>query len=312
MSSITAPNPVSPSGIDRLIKLWEKYSQPVFYAVLIIWSILCIAPLYFTLVYSFKPVEAAYTPPIYWPSPFTFSNYSEILFTFADRFPRWLFNSVLISVVVMVLRVLFCAMSGYAFARFEFPGKNLLFTAMLISMMIPGQVTLIPNFLVIGPGFVRGGLDIGGLNIPTGFGLVNNLLGVILPGICTAFGVFMMTQFYKSIPKELEEAAEMDGASRFGTFFRIILPISQTQLITLGLLTFQGEWNAFMWPLVVLRTPEMFTLPIGLQWFRGEYYSLIPIVLAGSLFNTLPILILFFLFQRYFVQSIATSGSKEG
>lgn len=312
MSAITVSAPPSASGIDRLIKFWERFSQPVFYAVLIIWSILCIAPLYFTLVFSFKPVDAAYAPPIYWPSPFTFSNYGEILFTFADRFPRWLFNSILVSVVVMILRVLFCAMSGYAFARFEFPGKNFLFTAMLISMMIPGQVTLIPNFLIIGPGIVRGGLDISGLNIPTGFGLVNNLMGVILPGICAAFGVFMMTQFYKSIPKELEEAAEMDGASRFGTFFRIILPVSQTQLITLALLTFQGEWNAFMWPLLVLRTPEMFTLPIGLQWFRGEYYSLIPIVLAGSLFNTLPILILFFVFQRYFVQSIATSGSKEG
>jgi len=312
MTTIKAPVPVAPSGMDRLIQLWEKFSQPIFYAVLILWAILCLAPLYFTFVFSFKPVEAAYTPPIYWPSPFTLSNYGEILFTFADRFPRWLFNSILISVVVMLLRVLFCAMSGYAFARFEFPGKNILFTAMLISMMIPGQVTLIPNFLIIGPGIVRGGLELGGLTLPTGFGLVNNLMGVILPGICTAFGVFMMTQFYKSIPKELEEAAEMDGASRFGTFFRVILPVSQTQLVTLALLTFQGEWNAFMWPLVVLRTPEMFTLPIGLQWFRGEYYSLIPIVLAGSLFNTLPILILFFVFQKYFVQSIAMSGSKEG
>jgi len=218
---------------------------------------------------------------------------------------------VIISVFVTILRVLFCAMGGYAFARMNFPLKNVLFTAMLISMMIPGQVTLIPSFLVVGPGIVRGGLKIGDIEIPTGFGLLDNLAGVMLPGIVAAFGIFMMTQFYKNLPKELEEAAEMDGAGRFGTFFRIILPISQTQLLTLALLTFQGEWNAFMWPLVILRTPENFTLPLGLNWFRGEYYTLIPPVLAGSLFNTLPILILFFTFQRYFVQSIATTGSKE-
>jgi multiple sugar transport system permease protein len=121
-----------------------------------------------------------------------------------------------------------------------------------------------------------------------------------------------MTQFYKSFPKELEEAAIMDGASRLGIFFRIVLPISQTQLITLALLAFQGEWNRFMEPLVILRSPEHFTLPLGLQWFHGEYYTLYSVVLAGSLFNTLPILILFFLFQRYFIQSIATTGSKEG
>ena len=104
----------------------------------------------------------------------------------------------------------------------------------------------------------------------------------------------------------------MDGSGRWGTFFRIVLPISQTQLVTLALLTFQGEWNRFLEPLVILRSPENFTLPLGLQWFRGEYYTLYSVVLAGSLFNTLPILVLFFLFQRYFIQGIATTGSKEG
>jgi len=133
---------------------------------------------------------------------------------------------------------------------------------------------------------------------------------VILSGITSAFGVFMMTQFYKSIPVELEEAALIDGANRFQIFFRIILPISRTALITLALFTFQGSWNEFMWPLLVLQTPEKFTLPIGLQWFKSEYYALYSIVLAGSLFNSLPIIILFFLFQRYFIRSIAITGLK--
>lgn len=296
--------------IDRDILL-DRIRKAIFYAILIFWGALSLAPLYFTLVFSLKPVANAYTPPIWWPTPFTLANYETILKTF-DLFPRWVFNSVYISVLVTIFRVLFCAMAGYAFARIEFPLKKLLFNLLLISMMMPGVVTLIPSFLIIGPGLIRGGLKLGSLTIPTGFNLIDSPWGVIIPGMADAFGVFMMTQFYKSFPKELEEAAMMDGAGRWGIFFRIVLPISQTQLLTLALLTFQGAWNNFMWPLLVLRSPEKFTLPIGLQWFRGEYYTLYSVVLAGSLFNTLPILIIFFLFQRYFIRSIASTGSKEG
>ncbi len=318
MAVITRPLALS----ERLAYRWEKISRPVYYLILIAWAIIALAPLYFTLVFSLKPVANIYDPPIWLPRPFTLENYITVIRSF-ELFPRWLLNSLIVSLVVTVLRVLFCAMGGYAFARMEFPLKGFLFSAMLVSMMIPGQVTLIPNFLVVGPGIVRGGIKLNTLPligalfadskvaIPTGFGLLDNLAGVILPGVVTAFGIFMMTQYYKSIPRELEEAAMIDGLGRWGIFFRIVLPISQTQLLTLALLTFQGEWNAFMWPLVVLRTPENFTLPLGLQWFKGEYYTLYSVVLAGSLFNTLPILILFFLFQRYFVQGIATTGLKE-
>lgn len=295
-------------------KFWtqiERISKWLFYALLIFWAVISIAPLYFTLVFSLKPVAEAYSPPIWLPTPFTLENYRTILQTF-ELFPQWVVNSVLISVSITFLRVLFCAMAGYAFARIEFPLKNLLFNLLLVSMMMPGVVTLIPSFLIIGPGLIRGGIELGSITLPTGFNLIDNPLGVILPGVADAFGVFMMTQFYKSFPKELEEAAMMDGSGRWGTFIRIVLPISQTQLLTLGLLTFQGAWNSFMWPLLVLRTPELFTLPLGLQWFRGEYYTLYSIVLAGSLFNTLPMLIIFFAFQKYFIRSIASTGSKEG
>lgn len=296
---------------QRLLDFWPRIKAPFFYIVLTFWALICLAPLYFTLVYSLKPIVNAYTPPIWYPTPFTLDNFKTVISTF-NLFPRWILNSATISVTTTVLRVLFCAMAGYAFARIEFPAKKLLFNALLVSMMMPGVVTLIPKFLLVGPGFVKGGLHLGSLVIPTGFGLIDKLGGVILPSFVDAFGVFMMTQFYKSFPKELEEAAIIDGTSRWGVFFRIVLPISQTQLLTLGLLAFQGLWNEFMFPLLVLRSPQNFTLPIGLQWFRGEYYTLYSTVLAGSLFNTIPILILFFAFQRYFMQSIATTGSKEG
>ncbi|PKO12550.1 MAG: carbohydrate ABC transporter permease [Chloroflexi bacterium HGW-Chloroflexi-10] len=290
------------------IKRSDQIGKVISYFVLIAWALIALAPLFFTLVFSFKPVENAYTPPIFWPNPFTLENYKTVISTF-DLFPRWILNSTFISIAVTGLQVIFCAMGGYAFARLRFPFKNTLFIVLLVSMMLPPQVTLIPHFLIVGPGVLRD-LTIFGIKIPTGFGLLDSPMAVILPKIVAAFGIFMMTQFYKSIPKELEEAAFMDGLGRLGIFFRIILPISRTQLLTLGLLTFQGVWNEFLWPLIVLRTPEMFTLPIGLQWFRGEYYTLYSIVLAGSLFNTIPILILFFVFQRYFTRGIATTGLK--
>lgn len=273
---------------------WDRIKQPLFYAILIGWAVLSIAPFYLSVVFSLKPVKDIYNPPLFWPQPFTLDNYAKVLTEF-KYFPQWLLNSSIVALTLTIVRTIFCAMGGYAFARMKFAGKNLLFTAMLVSMMIPGQVTMVTNFLIIGPRV---------------FHLIDNLWGVILPGITSAFGVFMMTQFFKSIPKDLEEAAYMDGADRITVFFRLILPISQTALITLALFTFQGEWNAFMWPLIVLRTPTNFTLPLGLQWFKGEYYSLYSIILAGSLFNALPIIIIFFLFQRYFIRSIATTGLK--
>jgi multiple sugar transport system permease protein len=296
---------------DRLSAIWARLKSPFFYLILLFWAFVCLAPLYFTLVFSLKPISSSYAPPIWWPIPFTLDNFKTVISTF-NLFPRWILNSGIIAIAVTLLRVLFCSMAGYAFARIEFPFKKFLFTALLVSMMIPGVVTLIPKFLLVGPGFIKGGLHLGALTIPTGFGMIDKLTGVILPSFVDAFGVFMMTQFYKSFPTELEEAAVIDGSNRWGIFFRIVLPISQTQLLTLGLLAFQGVWNEFMFPLIVLRSPQNFTLPLGLQWFKGEYYTQYSTVLAGSLFNTVPILILFFAFQRYFMQSIATTGSKEG
>ncbi|MEW6233218.1 MAG: carbohydrate ABC transporter permease [Chloroflexota bacterium] len=276
--------------------VWDRVKMPLFYGVLLLWAIVSLTPFWLSVVYSLMPKENIYDmPPRLLPRPLTLDNYRVVLTSF-ELFPRWLLNSTIISAVVTLLRTLFCAMGGYAFARLKFPGRNILFILMLSSMMIPGQVYIVPNYLTISKVFH----------------LLDNLLAVILPGVATAFGIFMMTQFYKSIPAELEEAAFIDGASRFTIFFRIILPISRAALITLALFTFQGTWNEFMWPLIVLQTPENFTLPLGLKWFQSEYYTLYSIVLSGSLFNSLPIIIIFFLFQRYFIRSVALTGLKEG
>ena len=140
--------------------IWERVKTPIFYLILIAWALLCLAPLYFTLVFSLKPIENAYTAPLWLPTPFTLDNYRTVFQSF-DLFPTWLSNSVFVSITVTIARVLFCAMAGYAFARIEFPFKRFLFNALLISMMLPGVVTLIPKFLIIGPGDVKGGLHLG-------------------------------------------------------------------------------------------------------------------------------------------------------
>jgi multiple sugar transport system permease protein len=274
---------------------WDRIKGPLFYGILIGWSVIAVAPFFLTVVFSLKPATHLYDPPFFWPAPFSLENYLKVVTEFRELFPRWLLNSALVAGLLAVIRTLFCAMGGYAFARMRFPGRDLLFWAMLITMMIPGQVTLIPNFLIIRE-----------------MRLLDSLLALIVPGISGAFGVFMMTQFYKSLPRELEEAAMIDGAGWFTTFFRIILPISRPALLTLALFTFQGEWNAFMWPLIVLNSPENFTLPLGLSWFKGEYYTVYSVVLAGSMFNSVPILLLFFLFQGYFTRGIALTGLREG
>lgn len=274
---------------------WDRIKKPLFYGVLLGWSAIAVTPFLLTVVFSLKPLTHLYEPPFFLPIPFTLENYLKVVTEFRHLFPRWMLNSAFVAGLLAVVRTLFCAMGGYAFARLRFPGRDLLFWAMLVTMMIPGQVTLIPNFLIIRQ-----------------MRLLDSLAALIVPGIAGAFGVFMMSQFYKNLPRELEEAAMIDGAGWFTIFFRIILPISRPALLTLALFTFQGEWNAFMWPLIVLNSPEHFTLPLGLSWFKGEYYTVYSVVLAGSMFNSVPILLLFFLFQGYFTRGIALTGLREG
>lgn len=292
MAELAAPRP---AVVGEAIPLWDRIKIPLFYALLIGWTLIAVLPFWFTVVYSFQPKTAIYDPPRLWPSPFTLENYQTVLTAFRE-FPLWLLNSLIFASVAMVLRVFFSAMAGYAFARMRFPGRGLLFTLILGSMMLPGVTTLVPQYWMA----VRV------------FDLGNSISGLTLiwTGANFAFGVFMMTQFLKQIPRDLEEAAFIDGAGWFTTFFRVVLPLARPALLALAIFSFQGSWNEFMLSLVLLRSPENFTLPLGLAGFRFEYYAIYSNVLAGSMFNSIPIMIIFFVFQRYFVRGIAYTGLK--
>ncbi len=221
----------------------------------------------------------------------TLEGYEQV---FEANLGRWLLNSGIYSVVVMVLRLLFDALAGYALARIKFPGSRVLFLAMLGTMMIPGIVLLIPRFIILRQ-----------------LGMINNYSGIIIPLMVDAFGIFLMKQFFESIPNEMEEAAQVDGANRFVMFFRVILPMATPALTALAIFSFQGMWNNFLDTLIVVGgNQELWNLPLGLSSLRGATGEALVwnVFLSGSVVTTLPMAILFFAFQRYFVEGSTYSG----
>jgi ABC-type glycerol-3-phosphate transport system permease component len=219
------------------------------------------------------------------------ANYATILSN--PLFLRWILNVFIYAFAATVLNVLFSGMAGYALSRLNFPGREAIFLVTLGVMMIPLAVTLIPKFLIV-----------------NNLHLVNTYWALILPAMAQPFSVFIMVQFMKVLPKELEESAKIDGASTWRTFYQIILPQVRPALTAVAILSFQGAWNDFMWPLVALGTQDMYTLPLGLFFFKSAHYTEYSLLLAASMFNTIPILILFFIFQRYFIEGAVSSGVK--
>jgi multiple sugar transport system permease protein len=203
-------------------------------------------------------------------------------------------NSFIIATLFTLLILVIDSLAGYAYARMEFPGKNLLFGLLLATLVMPGIMFLIPNYLTVAR-----------------LGWIGSKLGVIAPGLSGVFGVFFMRQFFQSLPKELEEAAYIDGASVLRTFVSIVLPLSKGPLVTLGILTFLASWNDFLWPLLVLGGDrEALTLPVGLATLQGQYTFDYGKLMAGALILTVPVLILYMFFQRYIIRSISMTGIK--
>lgn len=245
---------------------------------------------------------------------YVFHNYvrafreTRSLETGESLFLRWTLNSFFLSFVKVATTLVFASMAGYALARMRFPGRQALFLFMLFSMMVPGQVTFISNYLVLRDG-IFGLSRLFGVDT-----LLNTYTGLILSGLVGASAVFIMKQFFESIPREVEEAALIDGATPLQTLFRIVLPMSTPALGALAILTFQGTWNEFFWPFVVLTSPrEIYTLPIGLLSFRNAYGQVGDwgLILAGGFFSMVPVLILFAVFQRYFVEGVSVGAVKE-
>ncbi len=267
------------------------------YALMIILALLFFSPFVLSFLGTFKSNrEITAWPPTLLPTVWRWENWAtawniQVGGVEGNVFGRWLFNSLWLGVVNMVAQVFFAAMVGYGFARLRFPGKELIFTFILATMALPSFVTLIPGYAF----YAR-------------IGWINTYWPLIVPSLVVPFGILVMTQFFKSIPKELEEAAYIDGASRFTTFSRIALPLARPALVTLAILQFQGSWNNFIGPLLYLRSPELMTLTVGLNYFKSQFRTDWSSILVGSMFNAIPILIIFFIFNKYYMQSGTYSG----
>jgi len=268
-----------------------------WHLVLIPATIVLIFPFAWLLITSVEtPAEALHFPPILVPHHLDFSNYPHALQ--AEPFGRFFINSAVVAVVTVISNLVMCTLAGYAFARYRFRGRGLLFALMMTTLMVPLQVTLIPQYIIT---------KWLGIHLLGAVGL-NHIGSLILPVAATAFGVFFMRQFFRTLPVEYEEAARVDGASRLTVLWRIVLPLSGPALSTLAALTFLDSWNNFLWPLIAVNQTDQMTLPLGLATFQGAHSTEWTLLMAGNVMTLVPIMIVFFAAQRYFVRSVAATG----
>ncbi|GAB4454032.1 MAG: carbohydrate ABC transporter permease [Armatimonadaceae bacterium] len=263
--------------------------------LLLLGALLFIAPVVLIGVTAFKPDSEIVHYRSILPEQPTTANFDEVLGN-AEEIPifRWFGNSVLISTSISLLVVAVSALAAYAFARLPLPGKRWLFPVIVGTLMVPGQVLLVPVYLILN--------RLGWLDSP---------LALIVPAGAGAFGFFLLHQFFLGIPKDLEEAAELDGCSRLGIFWNVILPLSRPALATLAIFTFVGSWNDFLGPLVFLDSVDKYTLPVGIALFQTSYYAEYGLTLAAAVLCTLPVVVAFLLFQRHIIEGIAMTGLKD-
>jgi multiple sugar transport system permease protein len=263
------------------------------YVFLVGGLVLMVGPFLWMVLGSIKPEsDFLQNPPTFLPTAPTTNNYTR-LFDQLD-FPRFFFNSSVIALAVTVGNLLFCPMLGYALAKLRWRGKRLIMGLVLATLMVPAGITLIPNFILM-----------------SNLGLVNTYPGLILPFLAGPFGVFLMRQFMLGVPNELLEAARIDGAHEFRIYWSVVMPIATPVLATLGILTFLGNWNSFLYPLVMAQEQNMYTLPVALATFAtNQYQADHGMLMAGSVVLVLPVLLIFILFQRWITEGIATTGLK--
>jgi multiple sugar transport system permease protein len=270
----------------------QRITDLITYVILTAFSGVMVLPFIWMVSSSLKNLDEVSQIPIRWiPETFRFSNYMEVFQSIPMG--RFILNSFFVAISVTVLAIFVSSLAAYAFARLTFKGKNVLFLCFLTTMMIPQEVTMIPKFLIMKE-----------------FGWLDTYNALIFPHLFTAFGVFMLRQFFLSIPVELEEAARIDGCSRFRIYWNIMIPLAKSAFVTLGIFIFLGEWNSFLWPLIVIDSVALQPIQVGLRTFQGEFITHWHLMMAGAFIAELPVLLLYVFCQRYIIEGIATSGIK--
>ena len=264
------------------------------YAILIVGLIGTLLPFFYIIVSSLKTTaELRQTPPDFFSKTPSLNNYTTILNDEKIPLAQNLFNSIFVSVTRVVITLFTSSYAGYIFAKYHFKGKNLAFGVILIQIMIPFQVVMIPNYLLV-----------------VKLGLIDSLWALIIPAFIDAYGIFMMKQFIEALPSELLDAARIDGASEFGIYWRIVLPQMGPPLASLGIFTFMSTWNDYLWPLIVLTSPEKRTIPLLVVWFQTAHVSNQGLILAASILTLLPIFVVYIFLQRWIVDQATSSAFK--
>ena len=273
---------------------WRRVmSRVVLYVVLIAFALFFALPLVWMFVTAVKP-PAEWLSPNWIPENPTWQNFRSIFANPSIPILKWFLNSTIVATAFTALVLLLDSLAAYAYARLEFPGRNVLFALLVSTLVMPSIIFLVPNYLTVA--------NLGGLN---------TYWGIFTPGLAGVFGVFFLRQFFQSLPRELEEAARIDGASTWTIFFRIALPLSTPALSTLGIITYLASWNDYLWPLLIVgNDPSKQTLPVGLAKIQGAYTFEYGQLMAGAVIAALPVLVLYLAMQRYIVQSVAATGLK--
>ncbi len=273
----------------------QKLIKPLGYTILILGALSMIVPFLWMLCVSFMMDKQIFSyPPSAIPNPFITDNYTNVITAVALK--KYFFNSLYVATATTIGQVFISAMAGYAFARLNFKYKEPIFFLILITMMVPPQVNIIPLFFLMKE-----------------FNWIDTYQGLIVPGLFGGFGVFMMRQWFKSLPKDLEEAAKIDGCNIFTIFFKIALPLAIPAVVTLAIFTFISTWNSFMWPLIITNSDSMRTLPIGLANFKGSFREITQWgqLMAYSTICCIPVIAVFLLGKKYFINDILSGGLKE-
>ncbi|TAH48581.1 MAG: carbohydrate ABC transporter permease [Chloroflexota bacterium] len=265
-------------------------TQTLLYTVLLIGGIVMVIPFVWMLATSLKPAKEVFLGNFFPIAP-TFANFQIVL----DKVPfaRWYLNSLIVAVLTTLSVAFFDSLVGFVLAKYEFPGKNIIFIFILSTLMVPTEMLIIPWFI-----------------LSNNLNWVDTYWGIMFPGVMSAFGVFLMKQFMEGIPSELLDAARIDGVSEFGLFWRIAMPLVRPALAALCIFTFLGNWNAFLWPVIITEKMNMRTIPVGLSFFSGEAGASWELIMAGAAMATIPVLIVFIIFQRQIIKGIALTGLK--
>lgn len=271
---------------------YKDKSKILIHFALILTALFMVIPFIWMLLTSFKTLpEALAVPPKIMPKSFYFKNYKDAVSLLP--FFKFYFNTIIVIVIRVVISTFFAAMAAYGFARIKFPGRDILFMFVLIQMMVPGQIFIIPQYLMV-----------------QRLGMLNSISALVFPGIVTAFGTFLLRQFFMGLPDELEEADVIDGANKWQIFVHVMLPLARSGMISLSIFTALFAWKELMWPLIVNADIEKMPLSAGLAQLIGQFATNYPVLMAGSVLAIIPMIIIFVIFQKQFINGVALSGGK--